>query len=350
MWEQMQECCFWSGRSVALTGATGFVGHHLASLLRRLGANVIALVRTGSPTAPLQAAGVNCLVAELDNIPGLAQACHGCDCLFHLAGEVNFENDWDRCVRTNVDGTRHVLEAARQACVRRLIVTSSIVALGASERPSLLDETVQWNLASLRIPYVTTKWQAQQIALSASATVDGPGRRPEVIVVNPSCVIGPDDFRHSEFGTLCQRFWRGRVPFYFGGGANFVDVRDVAAGHLLAAQLGRPGQRYLLGGVNRTYGTFFTELARIAGRAIFRLRLPGCLAQPLAALDSLHRRHRRRQGRSTRPQLTAGQAALLCKYFFFTSQKAFAELGYRPRPFAETLRRTYAFWERRRSA
>jgi len=339
MWETIATSGFWRGRTVALTGATGFVGHHLALLLRRLGANVTALVRTSSPTGHLQEAGVTCLVAALDSPKSVALAARGCEYLFHLAGEVNFDSDWSRFARSNVDGTRHVLEAARQANVRRLIFTSSIVAVGASAQPSIRDETAEWNLGHLHIPYVSTKRQAEELALATSDD------HLDVVAVNPACVIGPDDFRASEFGTLCQRFWRGRVPFYFGGGSNFVDVRDVVAGHLLAAQLGRPGQRYVLGGVNRTYAAFFTELARMAGRAIFRLRLPSCLAHPIAVLDTLHQRRRRQQGRSTRPQLSTAQAALQGLYFFFTSHKAGAELGYQPRPFAQTLRDTHDFWK-----
>jgi dihydroflavonol-4-reductase len=340
MWETIARDGFWCGRRVALTGATGFVGHHLALLLRRLGANVTALVRASSPTGRLQEAGVTCLVAPLDSPERVARAARGCEYFFHVAGAVNFDSEWARLVQTNVDGTRHVLEAARQANIRRLIFTSSIVAVGASPEPILRDESAPWSLGHLPIPYVHTKRQAEELALAAS------DQRLEVVAVNPACVLGPDDFRASEFGTLCQRFWRGRVPFYFGGGgSNFVDVRDVAAGQVLAARHGRPGQRYLLGGVNRTYAAFFTELARLAGRPIFRLRLPSCLAQPLALLDTMYQRRRRQKGRSTRPQLTLAQAALQGLYFFFTAHKAAAELGYQPRPFAQTLRDTHDFWQ-----
>src|SRR5262249_52426375 len=158
-----------------------------------------------------------------------------------------FGDDWQRFRRVNVEGTRRVLEAARMAGVRRVIHTSSIVAVGAAQRPVKLDETARWSLARLNVPYVTTKRMAEDLAL---ATL---GKGLEVVVVNPGCVVGPDDFSGSEFGTLCRRFWRGRVPVYFGGGNNFVDVRDVAAGHLLAAERGQVGQRYILGGINLPY-------------------------------------------------------------------------------------------------
>lgn len=335
---------FWRGKKVALTGATGFVGHHLALLLQQLGASVTALVRAGSLTSWLRAAGIDCQVAPLDEPDLLCRACQDCQVVFHLAGEVNFQNNWQLAAHTNVTGTRNVLAATRRAGVSRLVVTSSIVAVGAARHACVLDEMADWNLGNLRIAYVTTKRQAEQVALEASST------GPEVVVVNPSCVIGPDDFRGSEFGQLCQRFWRGRVPFYFGGGNNFVDVRDVVAGHLLAAQHGRTGQRYLLTGVNRTYGSFFSELARTAGRAPFRLRLPTLFACGVAALDESWQRRRVAQGRPAQPRLSRDQAALMGLYFFFSARKAEVELGFRARPFADTLCDTHTFWARRRSA
>jgi dihydroflavonol-4-reductase len=157
-------------------------------------------------------------------------------------------------------------------------------------------------------------------------------------------VIGPDDFSKSEFGTLCYRFWRGRIPFHFGGGNNFVDVRDVAMGHLLAAERGRPGERYILGGVNRTLTSFFGDLARVAGRAIFRMRLPRGVGSVVAMLADRGRKKGRRS------YLTASQARLLSLYFFYDCRKANRELGYQTRPFSETTRETHRFWIQKKSA
>src|SRR5262249_34884735 len=158
------------------------------------------------------------------------------------------------------------------------------------------DECFRWNLGPLQVPYVTTKRQAEEIALTG-------GGQLEVVVVNPSCVLGPGDYSGSEFGTFCWRFWKGRLPFIFGGGNNFVDVRDVVAGPLLAAERGRPGERYLLGGTNRSFLSFFADLTRAAGRPIFRLRLPSVLGQLAATLAApLQRR------RGGRPYLTPTQA------------------------------------------
>jgi dihydroflavonol-4-reductase len=329
----------WSGRAVAITGATGFVGHHVAMLLTRCGAQLTAVVRSRSRRGRLLAAGVRCLEAPLKDPAALARAFAGCEYVFHLAGAVDFENDWERFQRVNVEGSRSVLAAARAAGVRRVIHTSSIVAVGASARPAPLDETARWNLGRLRVPYVTTKRQAEELALAAA---DG---RLEVVVVNPASVIGPDDFAGSAFGSLCRRFWRGRLPLHFGGGNNYVDVRDVAAGHLLAAERGRSGQRYLLGGTNRTTTAFFADLAHAAGRPIFRLRLPDALGPVVADLQERFGR-----GRPTRAVFTPQQARLMPWFFYYDSSKAQKELGYRSRLLPTALADTYAFWIGRRSA
>lgn len=325
---------FWVGRSVAITGATGFVGSHVVRLLLRAGAAVVALTRGGPGCAWLERAGAKVLIAPLEDRVALTRGCAGCDILFHLAGAVDFEDDWERFRRINLDGTRNVQAAARAAGVRRLIHTSSVVAVGASSQPVMLDETAKWDLGYLRVPYVTTKRQAEELVLAASDQ--------EVVVVNPAGVIGPDDFNRSEFGTLCRRFWLGRIPIYFGGGNNFVDVRDVALGHLLAAEHGRPGERYLLTGRNRTTTAFFADLARVARRPIFRLRMPNALGGLVAKLnDYFH------VWRNSRSYLTAGQARLLQLFFFYDSAKARRELGYAPRPWQTTLQDCYAYWMQR---
>jgi dihydroflavonol-4-reductase len=322
---------FWHGRTAAVTGATGFVGFHLARLLATLGARVVAVARSGSDCARLAAAGVAIHEAALDDPAALARACRGCAFVFHTAGVVDFGDDWPRCRRVNFEGSRNAAAAARAAGAR-LVHTSSVVAIGAGPDPYPLDETARWELGRLAVPYVSTKRQAEEAVLAVGA-----------VVVNPACVVGPDDFRKSEFGTLCYRFWKGRLPVHFGGGNNFADVRDVAVGHLLAAERGQAGQRYILGGANRTYTAFFAELARAARRWIGRVRLPNTLA-PLAALIS--RGLGRRGGR---PYLTAGQARLVPLYFWYDSAKARRELGYEPRPLAVTLADAHAFWMDRRA-
>ncbi len=328
----------WSGQRVALTGATGFLGGHLAHMLLQRGAQVVALTRAGSDTRRLAQAGARCVVAPLDDVAALARGCAGADVVFHLAGAVDFGSDWQRFHAVNVGGTGNILEAARAAGVPRLVHTSSIVAVGGSATAVPLDESAHWNLGRLRIPYVTTKRLAEQAALAAA------DRRLEVVVVNPSCILGPDDFSHSEFGTLCRRFWRGRMPFYCGAGNNFVDVRDVADGMLRAARHGQTGRRYLLTGHNLSYHAFFGLLARTAGRSIVRVRLPGVVARLGAHLAS------RLSRPGKRPALTPESGQLLDYYFYFDARRARDELGYQARPLQQTLADTYSFWTERRAA
>jgi len=329
---------FWRGRRVAMTGASGFVGHHLALLLRSFGADVIALVRASSRVDKLQAAGVQCVTASLADAASLAGPSAGCEFFFHLAGAVDFDGDWQRFHKVNVIGTENVVQAARLAGVPRFVHTSSIVAVGASARPVPLDETAVWNLEPLRIPYVTTKRRAEELALAAA------GRGLDVVVVNPGCVLGPGDFAHSAFGTLCKRFWRRRIPFYFGGGSNYVDVRDVARAHLLAAMHGRSGTRYLLGGHNLTAHAFFAALGRTAERPIVRVRLPNALAGAIAWIE----KHFLTQD-GARAYLTPAQTKLLDWYFFFDSAKARRELGFTTVPLAQTLLDAHAFWMKRKT-
>jgi dihydroflavonol-4-reductase len=334
-----QRARYWCGRSVAVTGATGFVGYHLVRQLTGAGARVTALVRSPSSSARLVAIGVHCVRGNLDDTEALARLCDGCELVFHLAATVGFDGNWDHYRQINVRGSQALARAARAAGVRRLIHTSSIVAVAGADRPRALDETAAWNLDGLRVPYVTTKRQAEEAVLAEA------GAGLEVVVTNPASVVGPDDFSASEFGTLCKRFWRRRLPLYFGAGNNFVDVRDVAAGHLLAAERGRPGERYLLVGSNRSYTAFFADLARVAARPIFRTRVPQIVGTGVAAL---HEALGLRQG--PRPYLTLGQARLMGLYFYFDSTKARRELGFEARPLTRTLADAHAFWMGRKSA
>jgi dihydroflavonol-4-reductase len=322
----------WTGRHVAVSGATGFIGYHTCVALAAAGARVTALVRASSDTSHLRPLGVEIQIAPLDEPDSLATALREKDILFHVAGVVDLNNDWEQCRRVNVGGTANILRAACQTGVQRVVHASSIVAVGASANPVRLDESAPWNLGAMQVPYVTTKHEGEQIALGLH---DG----PEVVVVNPACVIGPDDFGSSEFGTMCRRFWRGRIPLVFGGGNNFVDVRDVAAGMLLAAQHGRPRERYILGGTNRSYTAFHSDLAGAADRPIPRFRVPAGLARFGAAIgDRVSKKHRKR------PLLTAAQARLLGLFFYFDCGKAERELGYRIRPLRDSIADAYRFW------
>lgn len=330
---------FWYQRPVAVTGATGFIGYHVTHLLVSLGARVRALIRASSRTHHLEHLGIDFVIAPLEAPEQLRRALVGQDIIIHLAGSVHLRDDWPSAWRTNVEGTRYLLQAAHQVKVQRVVHVSSIVTIGARREPRILDESAEWNLAQIRVPYVLSKRRAEELALRAAA------RGQEVVVVNPGCVIGPKDYSGSEFGVLCRRFWRGRLPLMFHGGSNFVDVRDVAQGILLAAQHGRSGQRYILGGVNRTWLDFFRDLARLSPWPIWRCYAPNSLAPIIAWINS----HCDRRP-DKRPYLSSAQAELLSWFFFMSSRRATEELGYRTRPWLQTLQDSYNFWMARHSA
>ncbi len=322
----------------AVTGATGFVGRHLVAELIRAGHAVSAVVRPTSDLIGLNSASI--AVAALDDATSLATAFDCCDVVYHLAGAVDFGDDRQRFRQVNVGGTANVIAAARKSGVRRLVHCSSIVAVGASLRPLRLDESARWNLGGLNVPYVNTKREAEELALAAT------GPNLETVVANLACVVGPGDHAGSEFGTICRRFWRGNLPIHFGGGNNFVDVRDVANGLRLCADQGRAGERYILGGTNRTMTAFFSELARAAGRMIPRLRLPSPVGWLTARLEKQFATKKR-----SRAYLTAAQAKLLPYFFFYDCSKAERELGFIARSLSETLSDAHADWRlQRRSA
>jgi dihydroflavonol-4-reductase len=327
-----------TGQRVAVTGATGFLGRHLVLSLVRAGYEVFAVTRRSSNVNFLLQGGIRIHRAGLDEVTQLCSGFRDCLAVFHLASAVDFGGDWPRFHQVNVIGTQNVLAAARSAGVRRVIHCSSIAAIGASRTPRLLNESAGWNLGPMQVPYVTTKHKAEVLALASN------NKELEVVVVNPACLIGPDDDSSSEFGTLCRRFWRRRVPIHFGGGNNIVDVRDVATGMIAAIKQGRPGERYILGGVNRSMTAFFSALAHVAGEPIPRWRLPSFLGPAVAFAEARAARKR------SRAYLSPAQARLLPWFFYYECSKARNELGFVPRLFHETLCDTFNYWQGRRAA
>lgn len=324
---------------VAVTGATGFVGWHTVHELRQHNVEPIAIVRASSSISRLKESAITIRTAGLDSVDELTKVFAGCDAVFHLASAVDFAGDWPRFHETNVQGTANVLSAARAAGVRRVVHCSTIAAVGASLSPTKLDECAKWKLRHLRVPYITTKREAEELALAAN------DQQLEVVVVNPGSVIGPDDFAGSEFGLICWRFWRGRLSIHFGGGNCFVDVRDVAAGIRLAWQRGRAGERYILGGTNRSMSAFFAELSRVSPEPIPRWRLPSAIGPAIAGIERLFSRKKR-----PRAYLSDAQARLLPWFFYFDSGKAKREIGFAPRPLSVSLSDAFDFWERRSAA
>ena len=314
----------WRGRTVCVTGGTGFLGFHLVQALRSRGARVRIFGLAPRPGHPLlDLRDIELIDGDIRDKDEVHRALDGCDVVFHAAGIVGV---WgpalQRMWAVHVDGTRNVLETAPSRA--RIVHTSSVVAVGASRSQKSLDETSPFNLADCGLVYCQAKRAAEELALAS-------GR--DVVVTNPAYLVGPEDHEPSVMGRLCFRYWRGRLPLAPPGGVNFVDVRDAADGHLLAAQHGRAGRRYILGGENHTFAEFLPLLAATSNYSPRgQMRIPYWV---LATLGGLGELHGRLTGREPYPSL--GHVRLNRYCWFYRSDRAQSELGFRSRPLTQTL-------------
>jgi dihydroflavonol-4-reductase len=321
---------FWAGRPVCVTGGTGFLGYHLVRQLLDLGAAVRVLALRPAPAHPLwREPRVEAFYGDLLDADVVCRAVAGCDVVFHAAGVVAVGGqDHHRMHAVHVDGTRHVLDAAGPRA--RVVHTSSVVAVGASPTRHSLTEERAFNLHDFGVDYVQAKRAAEEVAHAAA-------RRLDVLVTNPAYLIGPDDHEQSVMGRFCVRFWKGRVLLTPPGGLNLADVRDVACGHLLAAERGRRGHRYILGGENRTYRQFLELLAEVAG--LHPRALPAAPHWAWSALAGLSECRAALTGRDAFPSYQ--HVRLNRYYWYYRSERAESELGYRCRPLVESLADSY---------
>jgi dihydroflavonol-4-reductase len=315
-----------------VTGANGFVGSAVARALGKAGWQVRALVRMGSDRRNLQDLPVDIAVGDITDETSLDAALSGCEALFHAAADYRL---WaprpELLYRTNVEGTRKVLEAARRAGVVRVVYTSSVAAVGLPDDGSPGSEDTPVSLAAMIGHYKRSKFLAEE-AVRELVRAGAP-----VVIVNPSTPIGPGDRKPTPTGQLVVDAALGRMPAYVDTGLNIVHVDDVATGHLLAFQRGRIGERYILGGDDMTLRDILAEISRLAGRRAPRMRLPHGLLLPVAWACEVAARLSR-----TTPRVTIDGVRMARKRMFFSSAKAAGELGYRWRPageaFADALR------------
>ena len=314
---------------VFVTGGTGFVGSALIRALRARGEEVAALRRSTSRVDRLADLSVRWVEAPLTDAEALARAMKGTEVVFHAAADLSYSRrDRPRQFETNVLGTRAVVGASLRARVRRLVHTSSVAAVGISADGRPLDETAPYNARPLDIGYFETKRAAEEEVARAV------GEGLDAVLVSPSVVLGPGAGPRNS-STLVLAVAGRRIPFVPPGGVNCIGIDDVVSGHLLALERGRRGERYILGSENLSYPALFERIARIAGVAPPRRRIPGRLVrsfvQVLRSLDRLGV-----VGRSLRPEALATLGSRL----FFDSSKARRELGWRPAPIDEAVRAT----------
>jgi dihydroflavonol-4-reductase len=315
--------------TVALvTGGTGFVGANVVRALLDEGARVRVLARPGGDRRALAGLPVEIAEGDLLDRASLTRAAAGAEIVFHVAADYRlWTRDPDALSRTNVEGTRAVIEAAAEAGARRIVYTSTVGALGLPADGSPGTEDTPVALEDMIGPYKRSKFLAERVALDLAA------RGAPVVVVNPSAPIGPWDVKPTPTGEMIVDFMRGRMIASLDTGLNIVHVRDVARGHLLAATRGRVGERYILGHANLTLAEIFARLAGITGRPAPRWRMPYAVAWLGAAvLEGLARA----RGRTPRVSLTAVRMAR--KRMFFSPAKAVAELGLPQTDVDEALR------------
>jgi dihydroflavonol-4-reductase len=313
---------------VLVTGGTGFVGANVVRELLREGATVRVLARPGSDRRALAGLPVEVVEGDLTQPATLGPAVAGVRTLFHVAADYRlWTADPAVLYRANVEGTRAILERAAEAGARRIVYTSTVGALGIPPDGTPGTEDTPVSLADMVGPYKRSKFLAEQVALEMAR------RGLPVVVVNPSAPVGPWDVKPTPTGQMIVDFLAGRMFASLDTGLNLVHVRDVARGHLLAAERGRVGERYILGHANLSLTEIFQRLAALTGRRAPRVRIPYAVAWVAAAgFEGAARVW----GRPPRVSLTAVRMAR--KRMYFSPAKAVRELGLPQTDVDEALR------------
>jgi dihydroflavonol-4-reductase len=321
-------------RTALVTGANGFVGCHVVRALSDRGRHVRALVREGADLRAL--AGVACELAKGDvrDWESVERAAAGCEEVYHVAADYRlWLVDSAPMYAANVEGTRNVLAAARKAGVARVVHTSTVGALGIGAE-GVGRENTPVTLADMIGPYKRSKFLAEQEALAAAR------EGLPVVIVNPSTPIGALDYKPTPTGRIIVDFLNRRMPAYMETGLNLVCVEDVARGHVLAAERGRIGERYILGGENLTLEQMLKKLAALSGVAAPRFRVPYAVAYGFAlGAEAVARTLTHRA-----PRASLTEVRMARKKMFFDSAKARAELGYETAPIDEGLARAIEFF------
>jgi dihydroflavonol-4-reductase len=323
---------------IFLTGATGFVGSHVARALADAGADLRILTRKTSTLTALEGLRAEIHVGDLAEPESLGAGLEGCEALVHVAADYRlWIPDPAAMYRVNVDGTRALLKMAREAGVKRVVYTSSVATLRfhTDGRPS--DEETATRLTDMVGHYKRSKFLAEQEALSAARGGQA------VVVLNPSAPVGPGDAKPTPTGRIVVDFLKGRFPAYMDTGLNLVDVRAVARAHAAALTRGEAGRRYILGGENLTLKQILDKLAALSGRPSPRLRIPYAAALAYAALEEcISGRLLKREPRATVEEVRMGR-----KKMYVSSELARRDLGFEILPVGPALEAAVAWFRER---
>lgn len=317
-----------------VTGAAGHVGNVLVRELVAQKKTVRALVMPGEDTSSLEDLPVEFMLGDVLDKDSLAHAMQGVSYVYHLAGIISILPGPDeRMRRVNVEGTRNVLEAARSAGVKRLVYTSSIHALERPPHGVTIDETLHFDPQNAAGEYDRTKAEA------TLAVMESVRQGLDAVVVCPTGVIGPYDFRKSEMGSLFHSWMRDKVIVLTDGVYDFADVRDIALGHILACEKGRPGEAYILGGERTSVARLWAMVREVTGFQGWSIFIPFKLAEFAAHILPFFYRLMRKK-----PKFTPYSLETVKSNSTISHSKALQELGYQARPLVETIRDTVAWW------
>ena len=322
---------------VFVTGATGFVGSHVARVLSQQGAELRLLVRTTSRCDLIDPLPAERIVGDLRQPETLRPAMQGCEMVFHVAADYRlWVPDADEMYRSNVEGTRSLIQAAQASGVRRIVYTSTVATMGFTGNGRPADERSPVTLGDMIGHYKRSKFMAEQVALEAGRS------GVDVVVVNPTAPVGEQDIKPTPTGRIIVDFLKKKFPAYVDTGMNLVDVVEVAKGHVLAAEKARPGERYILGGENLTLKQILDKLAAITGLPSPRVKLPYAMALATGAADTLF------TGRLLRrePRVTLDAVRMGRKKMFASSAKAERELGWKVTPVEDALRRAVEWFRK----
>ncbi len=312
-----------------VTGATGFIGFHVAKFLAERGVSVMALVRKGNDTATLTTLGIEPVSGDLRDYDSVRKAMKGCDHVYHLAADYRlWVPDPDTMYEINVSGTKNIMLAAKQLGLQKIVYTSSVGTLATSSNGTPSNEGSSTDIKEMVGHYKRSKFMAEREV--RKFIEEG----LPVVIVHPSTPIGSMDRKPTPTGKMIVDFLNGRIPAYLDTGLNFVDVEDVAVGHWFAALRGRTGQGYILGNKNITLREFFEALARLTGRQAPKIRLPYFPVLLAAYADEAISRITQKH-----PKIPLTGVKMARKYMFFDCSKAVKELNLPQSPVEKAMQK-----------
>ncbi len=320
-----------------VTGATGFVGNHVVRQLLSEGDSVRVLVRPSSNLKALEGLAVEPAEGDLRDTASLESAMSGVRRVFHVAADYRlWAQNPGEIYESNVEGTRRLLEIAGRVGVERVVYTSTVATIAVPRHgASLPNEETRADISQMIGHYKRSKLLAEQEAEKAAAA------GIPVVIVNPTAPVGPGDWKPTPTGRIIVDFLNGKMPAYVDTGLNLVAVEDVARGHLLAAEKGRAGQRYILGNRNMTLKQILDAIAPIAHRSAPRVRLPHAVALAAGYADEIFSRIVGRE-----PQIPVEGVKMSRHRMFVSSDRAERELGYQPSSVEAALERAVDWYQR----